>query len=424
MTNLAALRALLGLSTVLLTLPAACASEAPVGTTRETPSASVAAIEPAHAHTEQGCGDHETEEAPGVRAAAARRVEWRHRHHKPERTVELKVLGFNDFHGQLSQGRSVSGRPAGGAAVLAAYLRAAARGFETRSLIIHAGDHVGASPPASALLQDEPSIGFLNLLGNEHCSYRHREHVRCNLVGTLGNHEFDDGRDEMLRLIHGGNHANGPFLEGRYRGARFPYVSANVVEAESERPILPAYVVKNLAGVKVGVIGAVLKETPTIVTPTGVAGLSFLDEATAINRYVDKLRRQGVRTIIVSIHQGGPQTSYAGPTQPGGAVTGVINDIVRNLDDEVDLVVSGHAHSFTNVLLPNQNGTPILVTQAFSASTAYADIALSVDRRSGDVTAKSAEIVTTYSDVAPGNAPAEDVAELVARAEALTAPLV
>ena len=159
----------------------------------------------------------------------------------------MRLLGFNDFHGQLSQGRTVGGRPVGGAAVLASYLEDAAQGFKGRSLIIHAGDHVGASPPASALLQDEPSIQFLNLLANGFCTYRNRDHQRCNVVGTLGNHEFDEGKEEMLRLIYGGNSDLGPFLQTPYRGAKFGYVSANVVAEDTQEPLLPPYTIKNKA---------------------------------------------------------------------------------------------------------------------------------------------------------------------------------
>ena len=378
-----------------------------------------------HGSMSQGCNhDHDdTEDDEAVRRAAGTRVGWKARHHRPERSVALKVLGFNDFHGQLAA-RTVSSRPAGGAAVMASYLEAAQVGFEGRSLIVHAGDFVGASPPSSALLQDEPAIQFLNLLANKHCSYKHPDHSKCNIVGTLGNHEFDEGKDEMLRLIDGGNHENGPFLESPYRGAKFAYVSANVVKEGTEKTLIAPYLIKELGGVRVGVIGAVLEETPTIVTPTGVAGLDFLDEAASINRAVKKLKKKDVHAILVTIHQGGAQTSYVGETAPGGAVTGPIVDIVAELDDEVDLVVSGHSHSFTNALLTNKNGQEILVTQSFSASTAYADISLSVDQKSGDVTEKSASIVTTWGDQAPGTTPNAEVAELVSDAEALTAPLV
>ena len=173
-------------------------------------------------------------------------------------------------------------------------------------------------------------------------------------------------------------------------------------------------------------IGAVLRQTPTIVTPTGVAGLRFLDEADAINSYIPALKKRGVRAIVVLIHQGGRQTTYGGGTDSTKAtVDGPdILDIINRLDDEVDVVVSGHAHSFTNALLSNANGKPILVTQAFSASTAYADIDLEIDRTTREVVAKTASIITTFADEGPGLNPDPQTAQLTKAAEDKVAPLV
>ena len=390
---------------------------------------------PAWAESHQ-CQDHpEDEDDAHERTVAAERVEWRAE--DAADTLHVKLLSINDFHGQLSAGRRVANRPVGGAGVLAAYLKAAQAGLDDRSILVHAGDHVGASPAASALLQDEPAIAFLNQLANEHCGYPEYEDegdndaeypewdAECNIVGTLGNHEFDEGVTELKRLLDGGNHANGPFLEDPWRGARFPYVSANVVDAETGEPILPPYVIKRVDGMPIAFIGAVLKATPTIVTPSGVAGVTFLDEAEAINRYIPELRRQNVRAIVVLIHQGGRQNIYQGATLPTApAVTGDIVDIVTRLHDEVDVVVSGHWHSFTNAILNNQNGKPILVTQAFSAGTAYGDIDLEISRASRDVVAKSAAIVTTWADAGAGLTPDAAAAKLTADAEAEVAPLV
>ncbi|MDX2024494.1 MAG: bifunctional metallophosphatase/5'-nucleotidase [Deltaproteobacteria bacterium] len=340
--------------------------------------------------------------------------------------LRVKLLAFNDFHGQLSAGRLVSGRPVGGAQVMAAYLKAASAGFEDQTLIVHAGDHVGASPPASALLQDEPSISFLNMLANSSCTYANKANPACNMVGTLGNHEFDEGSGELLRLLDGGKFSSGPFLEDPYQGARFPYVSANVVNEITGQPLLPPYVIKTIKGVKVAFVGAVLKATPTIVTPTGVAGLKFLDEATAANSYVPELKKAGVKALVLLIHQGGTQSSYVGPTKTTGTtINGAdILDVVKRLDSEFDVVVSGHAHAFTNALVNNSEGKSILVTQAFSASTAYADIDLTVSPATGDVVTKTASVITTFADVAPGTTPVPDVAALVAAAEGRVAPLI
>lgn len=369
------------------------------------------------------CG-HEDNDSLDMRINAGKKVAWRHKDFHRSKIERFKILGFNDFHGALEE-RTLFGRPVGGAAVLAAYFESEADESENGAIIVHAGDHVGASPPISALLQDEPSIEFLNLLGNRFCGGHFVFSRRCNLVGTLGNHEFDEGVDEMLRLIDGGNHADGPFLSDPYPGASFPYVSANVIYRDSGRYVLPPYTIKRIQGIDVAFIGAILKETPTIVTPTGVAGVEFLDEAETINQLVPHLKRRGVRAMIVTIHQGARQTSFEGPTpdevQP---LDGAIGDIVSRLDDEIDIVISGHAHGFTNQLVENQNGKVILVTQAFSASTAYADIDVALSKRSRDIVEKSSEIITTWADEGPGLSPNTEIAALVADAAERVQPLV
>jgi 5'-nucleotidase len=391
-----------------------------------------------HSHSLEADQVDERVEGASARRHAAERLTWRDSRWKSDPVVRIKLLGINDFHGQLSV-RAVGTRPAGGAAVLASYLRAASESAKDGAIIVHAGDHVGASPPNSALLQDEPAITVLNELTNKHCYparlFRELPHdvqahtqPRCNVVGTFGNHEFDEGIGEALRLVYGGNHVKGPFLEQSWQGARFPYINANVIQkkgAGAGQSILPPYTVKVVDGVRIGFIGAVLRETPTIVTPSGVAGLAFMDEADAINAAVERLKSQGLKTIVVTIHQGIRQNSYEGPTDPSVQnLAGPIVDIVKQLDSEVDVVISGHAHGFTNALIPNKKGKEILVTQAFSASTAYGDIDLSISRRSADVVEKSAAVVTTWADEGPGLTPDVKVAELVAAADERVGPLV
>ena len=202
-------------------------------------------------HSHEWDRDDEDDETLEIRQTAERRLEWRHpdlSKQDRESLLHVQILGINDFHGQIAAGRRVANRPVGGAAVLASYLVAAQTDvndpyLSDRTFIVHAGDHVGASPPESALLQDEPSISFLNLLTNRYCRFNDRKdgsdgrrvweeddsrddrrdrrlHPKCNLAGTPGNHEFDEGKDELLRLLNGGNHPTGPFLENPYRGAR------------------------------------------------------------------------------------------------------------------------------------------------------------------------------------------------------------
>ncbi len=223
----------------------------------------------------------------------------------PHSDIRIKILAINDFHGQLPPGRIVGGRPVGGAAVLASYLKAAERGIEDRTLIVHAGDHVGASSPVSALLKDEPSIMFFNTLANKYCSSADIMNPLCNIAGITGNHEFDKGVAEMMRLIFGGNHPEGPFLETPWRGALYPYVVANVIDSKTGRHILPPYVIKKVNGVPIAFIGAVLKDTPSIVSASATEGLTFLDEAESINNYIPELMAKHVRAVIALIHQGG-----------------------------------------------------------------------------------------------------------------------
>lgn len=381
--------------------------------------------------------DADADDEADERLQAAQAVSWRETaqgrggHRTPP--VSVRLLGLNDFHGQLPAGRLVAGRPVGSAAVLKSWLDAAAQGWDDRLLIASAGDLVGASPLASALLRDEPTLSFFNSLGNRHCSRRLPYAGHCNLVATVGNHEFDKGRAELLRQLRGGNHADGPFLDDPWRGVNHAWVAANVLDTASGRPLLPSWTVKDLRytdrhgkrrTLQVGVIGAVLRGTPSLVAAEGIAGLSFVDEAEAINRQVRTLRGRGVETIVVLLHQGGTQAGYQGPTDAARpTASGEVAGIVSRLDPAVDVVLSAHTHQFSNALLPNRAGRPVLVTQAYSAGTAYAEIDLKIDPRTRDVVEKSARIVTTYADTGPGLAPDAEALALTTRAEEAVAPL-
>ncbi len=351
------------------------------------------------------------------------RVSWAARTPGPG-AKHLRILAFNDFHGNLERPAIASTRPAGGAAVLAAYLEAAEREAPDRTLIIHAGDQLGASPPITRLNGNEPAIEFLNLLANEHCAYGEamrffdaaswRERPdRCNVIGTLGNHEFDAGPAEIVRLLAGGNAPGGPFIESPYRGSRVPYVCANVVDRRTRRPLLPPYAVVVLDGTPIGVIGAVVRETPILTRASATAHLEFLDEAESINRAAAELERAGVHAIIAVIHQGlvGTRTAH------GWEWEGPLRQIVAQLDPDIDLVISGHTHHYTDTLLPDRAGRPVVVTQAYSYGIAYADIDLWVDAATRDVIATSARILPAWDDAGPGLHPDPRVAALTAAAD-------
>ncbi|GAC1646880.1 MAG: hypothetical protein NVS4B8_19350 [Herpetosiphon sp.] len=304
--------------------------------------------------------------------------------------LHMKILAVNDFHGQLSTGRKVAEKPVGGAAYLAAYLKQR-RQQTPYSLTVHAGDMVGASPLVSSLFKDQPTMEFMNMVGFD--------------VGTSGNHEFDKGIGEYKRLVEGGCDPE----VGCWSGAKFSYLTANVIDTRTGKTIFPAYKVVNVAGARIGFIGVVLKGTPEIVTPAGVAGLQFIDEVEAINNAAGELHKQGVHAMVVLIHQGGVQD------QKTNQLAGAIVDIARRSDPDIDIIVSGHTHQFTNAVV---NGK--LITQAYSYSTAFADIDITIDRAKRDIVEKRAQIVTTFND---GIAPDPEVAALVKKYEDKAAPL-
>jgi 5'-nucleotidase len=370
-----------------------------------------------------GCSHPRTAEQKAVAAPPAR----------------VRLLTINDFHGQLPAGKKLGGRPVGSAGVLGAWL--AASWAEHRTVLVSAGDLVGASPPASALFQDEPTVAFVNRFAGPACrtadlpapppsglplpeadprllSWLDPE---CEVVGTIGNHELDEGREELLRLLAGGNHPRGPFLDKPWRGARWPTVVANVIDRSTGRTLFPAFVVKRIDGVPVGFVGAVTRGVAQLVSPAGVAGLEFLDEADAVNRQVRLLRDRGVRAIVVIVHQGGDQPPYAGPTREGTTVEGEIVDLVARLDPEVDVVVAAHTHAFLNAWLPAAGGKRVLTVEAFSAGTAFGWVDLEVDRSSGDVVAARAAVQTAWADDGPGRTPDRASAALQSEAEARVA---
>lgn len=348
------------------------------------------------------------------------------------RAVTLHVLAFNDFHGNLQTPAPPDGlRPAGGAAVLAAWLKAYRARDPGATLIIHAGDLLGASPPITRLLQNEPAVQFLNLLATASCHVGNATHFYtaadwrahpdpCPVIGTPGNHEFDAGPRELLRLLEGGNAAAGPFLQSPWRGSRVPYVCANVLDRRTGHTLLPPYAVTVIRGVPVGVIGAVLKETPTLAPAWATADLEFTDEAAAINAAARELQAQGVHTVLVTIHQGVVPV----PAGSGFDWHGPLQRIVAQLDPAIDVVISGHTHNFTNALWPDDAGHPVLVVQDYSYGMAFGDVSLKIDRHSGRVLAKSARVLPAWADAGPGLHPDPAVARLTREAGTALGPRV
>lgn len=331
---------------------------------------------------------------------------------KPAGAVNVQILALNDFHGNLLPPTGSSGRvqisppgvlpvvnvDAGGVEYLATHI-STLRATNPNTVVVSAGDMVGASPLLSALFHDEPTIEAFNLIGLD--------------FNAVGNHEFDEGWREIARLQKGGCHPVDGCQDGDgFAGANFQFLAANVVQQSNGKTIFPAYKVRSFGGTKVAFIGMTLEGTPLIVTPSGIADLDFLDEATTVNALVPELKAKGIKTIVVLIHEGGTPTAFSYNGCPG--ISGPIVDIVNNLDDEVDLVISGHTHQPYNCVI---DGRP--VTSAFSFGRLVTDIDMTIDSSTGQPTS----IVVDNKIVTRDVPKATLLTELIDKYNAIAAPL-
>jgi 5'-nucleotidase len=253
--------------------------------------------------------------------------------------VDLRLLAINDFHGYLrpfpggitiddpeDKTRKIA-VPAGGAEHMATLVRELRQGHKN-TIFVAAGDLIGASPFLSAMFHDEPTVEALSMMGLN--------------ISSVGNHEFDEGKDELLRMQNGGCHpvdkCQGPHP---FVGAKFRYLAASTFEKASGKTVFPAYDVREFDGIPVAFIGLTLKGTPGLVSPVGIASLEFRDEAETVNALVPELKARGVEAIVVLIHEGGLPT---GDYNECPGISGPIADIVRKFDKAIDVVVSGHTH--------------------------------------------------------------------------------
>ncbi|MFX3675041.1 MAG: bifunctional 2',3'-cyclic-nucleotide 2'-phosphodiesterase/3'-nucleotidase [Paenisporosarcina sp.] len=288
--------------------------------------------------------------------------------------IKVQLLGINDFHGQLDTFNAKTN--SGGAEYLAAHLKEREATNPNNTIMLHAGDSVGASSPVSALLQDEPTIEILNEIGFD--------------IGTFGNHEFDEGVTEMLRLVNGGSHPKTVEEYGVFEGASFPYISANVINSTTKEPLVAPYLIKRVNGIQIGFIGVTLSDTPSIVTPSGVAGVEFTDETEAINKYTAELKLQGVEAIVVIAHN--PILSNTDGTNP----TEELATIAEAIDDEVDVLFGGHNHQYANTTVDGK-----LIVQSYSSGTAFSDVDLLINPKTKDIYSKKAEIVNAVRTITP-----------------------
>jgi len=295
--------------------------------------------------------------------------------------VDVRILAINDFHGYLRPfaGGIGIGDPddnskkvsvlAGGSETMASAVRNLRDGHPN-NIFVAAGDLIGASPFLSAMFHDEPTIESLSMMGLE--------------IAAVGNHEFDEGKDELLRMQNGGCHpldrCQGPHP---FLGAKFHYLAASTFEKDSGKTLFPPYEVRTFEGLPVAFIGLTLKGTPEIISPTSAAGLEFRDEADTVNALVPELKARGVEAIVVLIHEGGvPVGDYN--ECPG--ISGPIVDIVKKFDRAVDVVISGHTHQAYVCRIDGR-----LVTSADKYGTLVTAIDLKLDRATHDIVSAKAD---------------------------------
>ena len=320
-----------------------------------------------------------------------------HGRHRRPKEVSVQILSLNDFHGQLevvNPTASSGGRigalaagactppgcyPAGGVEYLATHVRNL-RAENRNTVFASAGDLIGATPLLSALFHDEPTIEAFNKLGLDY--------------NGVGNHEFDEGIDELLRMQYG-NHRGRGYHPARwdgchpvdgcgdgdpFRGAKFDFLAANVVYKDSGKTIFPPYAIRRFpGGVKVAFVGMTLEGTPLIVSPDGIASVNFLDEAESVNALVPHLRRRGVEAIVVLLHEGGSPSNTGGdPTLINSCnnPTGALPPIVEAMDDEIDIVITGHTNWAVNCLIDGK-----VVTGAASQARLITDIDAKINTR-------------------------------------------
>lgn len=289
------------------------------------------------------------------------------------RFVEVQLLGFNDYHGHIKTDAVGFRVDEGGGEYLAAKL-AELRDGKENSITVAAGDLIGGSPAFSGLFHDEPSVESLNVMELD--------------ISGVGNHEFDEGVDELLRMQNGGCHpVDGCYFPDEpYAGADFKWLAANVVsEFDGSTTPLPAYTIRKINGIKIGFIGMTLEATDSLVAAAGIQGWDFQDEAETANNLVPILKHKGVEAIVVLLHEGGNQDPAPGDYNACENFTGPVAAINAALDPEIDIMITGHTHQPYNCRLPDAAGNDRIVTSSYQYGRVVTEVTLVLDRRTKDV---------------------------------------
>ena len=311
--------------------------------------------------------------------------------------VQLRILAINDFHGNIATSSDAFGG-VGRADYLAANIAAARAGAEN-SVFVSAGDLIGASPLISALFHDEPTIEAMNLIGLD--------------FNGVGNHEFDEGPAELLRMQQGGAHPEAEDVDGEpFQGADFQFLAANVIDDGTGSTIFPPYAVRDFQGIKVAFIGLTLDGTPRIVARSGVAGLSFHDEADTVNSLVPRLREEGIEAIVVLLHEGG--FSDGGQNDCGAGLNGPVAQVAARLDPAVDLVIAGHTNDEFVCEIDGK-----WVTMADNAGRLFTVIDATLSHSTGDFTVQAARNVPNSQ---AGVTPVPALTALIDKYDVLSAP--
>ena len=341
--------------------------------------------------------------------------------------VHVQILAINDFHGNLLPPAGTNGVvvaaasdpiaslpgtkpiegsnlvlvPAGGAAYLATHV-AQLRAENPNTILISAGDLTGASPLVSNLFNDEPTVLVMNRIGLA--------------IEAVGNHDFDRGEPELLRLQHGGPSARD--ASARFPGATFTYLAANVVDDAARKTFFPPYVIKELGGARIAFVGETLKQTPSMTSKSAVAGLTFEDEAATVNALVPELKKQGASAIVLVLHQGGQQSS-AGTYDSCVGFTGDLPAILDALDPAITVVASAHTHQAYDCTIQGR-----LVTSAMSYGRLITKIDLTIDPAAQKVVEMHARNVPVTRDVPPDLQVSALILAYLAKSEAETSKVV